>query len=111
MTDPQDDPFAYLREQLISWKDLNYNNRLSRERDDVSLDGMSGLDISSLIQRGAIPASLLSGVGASQLKTGTLYQTIDVGRASDNAYVRMDGPNNRIVVHDGSNPRVAIGNV
>lgn len=36
---------------------------------------------------------------------------IDVGEGAGNSYVRLDGENNHIVVHDGTNPRIVIGNV
>ncbi len=36
---------------------------------------------------------------------------IDVGVAVGGAYVRLDGANNRIIVHDGSYPRIVIGNI
>ena len=36
---------------------------------------------------------------------------INVGQGIGGAYVRLDGPNNRIIVHDGSYPRIVIGNV
>lgn len=36
---------------------------------------------------------------------------IDVGQGTGGAYVRLDGPNNRIIVHDGTNPRIVIGNI
>lgn len=36
---------------------------------------------------------------------------IDVGAGVSGAYVRLDGVNNRIIVYDGSYPRIVIGNV
>jgi hypothetical protein len=37
--------------------------------------------------------------------------TVDVGSGSGGSYVRLDGANNRIIVHDGSYPRIVIGNI
>lgn len=36
---------------------------------------------------------------------------VDVGAGTGGAYVRLDGANNRIIIHDGTVPRIAIGNV
>ena len=36
---------------------------------------------------------------------------IDVGLGGGGAYVRLDGANNRMVVHDGTNPRIVVGNI
>lgn len=48
------------------------------------------------------PASLLG---------GTLNTTMNVGSASGSAYVKLDGPNNRIIVNDGTVDRIIIGNI
>lgn len=51
-------------------------------------------------------------VTGNRITTGTLTSAyIDVGTGASSSYVRLDGPNNRIVVHDGTNPRIVIGNV
>ncbi len=75
-----------------------------------TLDGDTG-DASFL---GTINASTII---ASEFQAGTLSSDniltgqIDVGVATDGAYVRIDGANNRIIVHDGSYPRIVIGNI
>lgn len=75
-----------------------------------ALDGDTG-DASFL---GTINASKII---ASEFNAGTLSADniltgqIDVGVASGGAYVRIDGANNRIIVHDGSYPRIVIGNI
>ena len=48
---------------------------------------------------------------AEHITTGTLDVEVNVGVGASSSYVRLDGPNNRIVVHDGTNPRIVIGNV
>ena len=68
---------------------------------------------------GIINASKMnaSEITASNFVAGTLSADniltgqIDVGVATGGAYVRIDGANNRIIVHDGSHPRIVIGNV
>lgn len=101
--------YGYIKEQGVSWRDLNYDSMLSRVKEGYSLNNLSALDLSSLMDKGAIIPSKIIGVGASQLKSGTMYSEINVGRASDNAFLRLDGTNNRFLLHDGSNPRVVIG--
>ena len=55
------------------------------------------------------PGTQISG---DNIRTGTLSAGyVDVGSSGGSSYVRLDGPNNRIVVHDGTNPRIVIGNV
>ena len=65
-----------------------------------TLDGEDG----SAYFLGTISASTFI---SSNIITGL----IDVGTAIGGAYVRLDGANNRIIVHDGSYPRIVIGNI
>jgi hypothetical protein len=59
----------------------------------------------------------IDGTTGSATFSGTLFSTnlltglINVGSGSGGAYVRIDGANNRIVVHDGTTTRIVIGNV
>ena len=46
---------------------------------------------------------------ANRIKTSTLTATVDVG--SGTGFVKLDGGNNRILIHDGTNNRIVIGNV
>lgn len=50
-------------------------------------------------------------ISADYIKAGTLTVAVDVGVGASGAYVRLDGVNNRIIIHDGSNPRIVIGNI
>lgn len=71
----------------------------------------AGVDSSSkcLIELMTAPGTQISG---DNIRTGTLSAGyVDVGSSGGSSYVRLDGPNNRIVVHDGTNPRIVIGNV
>ena len=50
-------------------------------------------------------------MGASQLATGSFRTNIDVGDPNSAAFVRIDAQNTRIVINDGSDDRIYIGNV
>ncbi len=58
-----------------------------------------------------ITGTLVAGVGVppSNLNNGTLTTAINVGTGLGS--VIIDGPNNRILIHDGTNPRIVIGNI
>ena len=57
-------------------------------------------------------ASFLGTIIASTFISDNLITgQIDVGQGTGGAYVRLDGANNRIIVHDGTNPRIIIGNI
>jgi len=61
------------------------------------------------IQDAAITNAKISNVSADKIITSTLTAQVNVG--SGTGYVRLDGVNNRIIIHDGSHPRIVIGNV
>ena len=49
-------------------------------------------------------------VAPSSINTGTITNAVNVG-TSATGYVKLDGPNNRIVVNDGTTNRIIIGNI
>jgi len=61
------------------------------------------------IQDAAITNAKISNISADKIITSTLTAQVNVG--SGTGYVRLDGVNNRIIIHDGSHPRIVIGNV
>ena len=65
-----------------------------------TLDGDTG----DATFKGTVRASTFE---SSNILTGL----IDVGNSGNSSYVRIDGANNRIIIHDGSNPRILIGNI
>ena len=65
--------------------------------------------LENLIGDGAITNAKISNVSADKIITSTLTAQVNVG--SGTGYVRLDGANNRIIIHDGSHPRIVIGNV
>lgn len=66
----------------------------------VAIDGDTG----DALFKGTVRASTLE---SNNVLTGL----IDVGTTTNNSYVRLDGANNRIIVHDGTVPRIVIGNI
>jgi len=58
---------------------------------------------------GSVTYEKIGSVLADQILTSTLTTQVDVG--SGTGYVMLDGTNNRIIVHDGSYPRIVIGNI
>jgi len=51
------------------------------------------------------------GVGASRLSSGSFRTNIDIGDPKSNAFIRLDAKNNRIVINDGTDDRIYIGNL
>lgn len=47
---------------------------------------------------------------AANILSGTLSTALNVGTAAS-GYVLIDGPNNRIIVNDGTTNRIVIGNI
>lgn len=93
-----------------TYEGLGYDRFLTRslvaDHNFQTSDGFS-----ANVQDGAITNAKLKNLSADKITTGTLDSTMDIGTGATNSYVRLDGPNNRIIVHDGTNPRIAIGNV
>ena len=84
-----------------------------------AIDGDTGdATFAGTILAGAVIAAAIDGdlitagtIDANRIKTSTLDAAVDVGTGASSSYVRLDGVNNRIIVHDGTNPRIVIGNV
>jgi hypothetical protein len=65
------------------------------------------------IQNLAVTDAKINDLSVDKLTTGTgtLDAVASIGTGAAGSYVRLDGPNNRIVISDGTNPRIVIGNV
>lgn len=82
-----------------------------------ALDATTGDAIfKGTIQAGSVIATTISGeniiantMDADRIKASTLDVAVDVGTGAGASYVRLDGENNRIIIHDGTNPRILIG--
>jgi trimeric autotransporter adhesin len=58
----------------------------------------------------AITDAKITSLSANKILAGDLVVAVDVGNPTT-GYVRLDGVNNRILVHDGTNPRIVIGDI
>lgn len=58
----------------------------------------------------AITDTKITSLSANKILAGDLVVAVDVGNPTT-GYVRLDGVNNRILVHDGTNPRIVIGDI
>lgn len=58
----------------------------------------------------AVGDSQISGITAEKILAGDIIVAVDVGDVST-GYVRLDGTNDRIIVNDGTDNRIVIGNV
>jgi len=54
---------------------------------------------------------IVNTMDADRILASTIDVAVDVGTGTGGAYVRLDGVNNRIVVHDGTTNRIVIGNI
>ncbi len=61
-------------------------------------------------ERNSIISSKVTYITADKIATGTLVAGLNVGEGSA-GYVLIDGPNNRILVNDGTTNRVVIGSI
>ena len=111
-TQQLDEIFGYIQEQERDWISLEYNEFMERPSIDElkNIQEMSGSDFNALLPRAALHASRLGVISARQIITSTLTARVDIGSGAVNAYIRLDGPANRFIVHDGSNRRILIGN-
>lgn len=66
--------------------------------------------ITELLADGAVTNAKIESISANKVTAGEFVAPIDVGDPTT-GYVRIDGPNNRIVIHDGNTTRIVIGDV
>lgn len=50
-------------------------------------------------------------VGAASFAQGAVRVPLTIGLGGQGAYVKLDGPNNKIIVNDGTTNRIVIGSV
>lgn len=103
-----------------TYESLGYDQFLTRMLRPLDNQFQTSDHFNANVQDGSITNAKIKSLTADKIITGvldatfiggTLDSTMDVGTGAASSYVRLDGPNNRIVVHDGTNPRIAIGNV
>lgn len=61
-------------------------------------------------ERNAVGQSKIAFISADKIATGTLIASVNLGTPGG-GYVLIDGPNNRILVNDGTTNRIVIGEV
>lgn len=71
---------------------------------------VGGYSFDGLYERNTVGNSKISFIAADKIATGTLVAGINVGQGTS-GYVLIDGPNNRIVVNDGTTNRIVIGSI
>lgn len=71
--------------------------------------GEGSVDTINIVNYAVTDAKITS-MSANKILTGDLVVAVDVGNPAT-GYVRLDGVNNRILVHDGTNPRIVIGDI
>ena len=62
------------------------------------------------IAAGAVTDVKITSVAAEKILAGDLVVAMDIGDPAS-GYIRLDGPNNRMVVNDGSDDRIVIGDI
>ena len=108
-----EDPLQYVKDiNALSWRDLGYSNQLTRELPSGNNSFIGGADTDGYYEEGSFQGAQLESISANKIKTSTLEASISVGSTGPaGSYVKIDGPNNRIIVHDGTVPRIVIGNI
>lgn len=61
-------------------------------------------------ERNAITNSKISFLSADKIAAGTVIVSVNLG-SSSTGFLLLDGPNNRILVNDGTTNRIVIGEV
>jgi len=91
--------------------ELDFESLLNDTSISLPLVGSNAIGTNQL-KDGAVTSAKVSELSADKILAGIIEAEVEVGVSSKrNAYVKLDGPNNRIVVHDGNTPRIVIGNV
>jgi len=93
----------------MSYLDEGYNEFLIREQDlgDNSGNTLSPLDFDSNLSDNSIQTAKIGTVSADKIISGSISAKTEITIADQN--ITIDGKNRRIVIHDGSNPRVILG--
>lgn len=87
-----------------------FDEYLQRQVETGAPPTLSMLDVDSMIDDSSISGGKIINLEADKLTSGTITAIANLGEAAA-GYVRLDGENNRLVVHDGTTNRIVIGNV
>lgn len=88
---------------------IDYDSQFEDESVDANKLAFGAI-ITEKLADGSVTSVKVKEIGAEKILTSTLETAVDIGNPSA-GYVRLDGPNNRIVVHDGNTIRIVIGEV
>jgi len=94
--------------QEITWRDLGYDRFMRRPR-QTEMRTFTSDDVDLMFEDGSISSRHVKSLVAGQILTSILEARLDVGSGSAGTFVRLDGPNNRIIINDGTHDRVLIG--
>lgn len=87
-----------------------FDEYLQRPVEAQAPTSLSLIDVDGAIEDGSILGGKIVNLEADKLASGTITAVANLGEAAT-GYVKLDGQNNRIVVHDGTTNRIVIGNV
>lgn len=94
-------------EPAITWKDLGYDRFMRRT--PLARMTYTADDVDILFEDGAIDSRKIKNLTAETIVASTIETKVDIGSGAQGAFVRIDGPENRILIHDGSFNRILIG--
>lgn len=90
---------------------LNLNEYLQPLNTPITTQGaVSGYQFDGDYERNAVANSKIAFISADKIATGTLIASVNLG-TTGTGYILLDGPNNRIIVNDGTTNRVVIGSI
>lgn len=85
------------------------NNRVSSVTWDSQTE--DGSVFEQKIANGSITDAKIKNMSADKITASTLVAPVNVGDGESGAFVKLDGPNNRLLVNDGVTNRIIVGKV
>lgn len=97
------DPLQYIKDiQSLSYKDLGYSDRMTRELQTGNNSFVGGADADAYYEEGGFQGAQLQSISANKIITSELVAGVNVGTGAPNTYLKIDGPNQRFIqVVDG----------
>lgn len=101
----------------LTYIDLGYDAFFQKIQPPTS--GMSALDYDAMFEDGSVYSQKILGnsieafniksINASAIVASTLISPVNVGSGESGEFLKIDGPGNRILIHDISTNRILIG--
>ena len=111
------DEYLYLQSQNMSYADLGYDTSLTKRKQLVQAGFLSPYEMAAVMEPGTVFGNQVRDIAgdrivtntldAQKIRTSTLDAAVDVGNPSA-GYIRLDGPNKRIVGNDGTTTTLVI---